>query len=98
MVRANDGIEALKIIREIHPDLVVLDLLMPKMNGFDVLKEMQQDARVRQTPVVVISGVYKDNILRELNELGVAGFVLKESLGSELVPRARSLLIQDATL
>ena len=96
VVRASDGKEALEMIRETHPDLVVLDLLMPEMNGFDVLKEMQQDERVRSIPVVVISGVYKDNILRELNELGAAGFVEKESLSSELVPRARRLLNEDA--
>jgi CheY-like chemotaxis protein len=97
VLRAADGLEALEIIQERHPDLVVLDLLMPRMNGFEVLKKMQQDERIRDTPVVVISGLYKDDILKELNALGADDFVPKDSMRRKLVARARRLVSPDAT-
>jgi len=96
VLKASDGVEALEITRERHPDLVVLDLLMPRMNGFEVLRQMQQDERIRDTPVVVISGLYKDDILKELNSLGADDFVPKDSMRRKLVDRASRLVNPDA--
>ncbi len=89
---AADGAEALQRIREEHPDLVVLDLLMPGMSGFDVLREMRLDERVRDTPVLAMSGVYKDNVLGFLHQLGAQGFLDKQQLRESLVFRVQGIL------
>lgn len=89
---ASDGVEALRAIRETHPDLVVLDLLMPRMTGFDVLREIRKDDRIKTTKILAVSGVYKDNILEFLQRLGAQGFLDKGNLGETLVFRVRSLL------
>ena len=89
---AQDGAEALRIIREEHPDVVVLDLLMPRLTGFDVLREMRQDERVKDTIVLAISSVYKDNILDFLHQLGAQGFLDKTQIGDALAFRVTSLL------
>jgi CheY-like chemotaxis protein len=89
---AIDGADALRVIQEEHPDLVILDLLMPRMTGFDVLREMRQDERVKDTPVLVMSGVYKGNILGYLQELGALGFLDKQQLEESLVFRVRKAL------
>ncbi len=89
---ATDGAEAMRLIREEHPDVVVLDLLMPRMTGFDVLRELRQDERVKDTIVLAISSVYKDNILEFLHQLGARGFLDKSQIGEALVFRVAGLL------
>jgi predicted Zn finger-like uncharacterized protein len=94
---AGDGEEALEMIRNEHPDLVVLDLLMPKMTGFDVLREIRHDDRVKNTPVLAMSGVYNDVILGFLQELGAHGFLDKGQIEDSLAFRIQSLLESRAT-
>jgi len=89
---AQDGEETLRIIREEHPDLVVLDLLMPRQTGFDVLREIRQDERVKDTIVLAISSVYKDNILEFLHQLGAQGFLDKAQITEALAFRVAGLL------
>jgi CheY-like chemotaxis protein len=89
---AADGAEALRVLREAHPDLVVLDLLMPRMTGFDFLREVRQDERIKDTPVIAMSGAYKDNLLGFLKQLGARGFLDKERLEETLVPRVQGVL------
>jgi CheY-like chemotaxis protein len=89
---AKDGEETLRIIREEHPDLVVLDLLMPRQTGFDVLREIRQDERVKDTIVLAISSVYKEGILDFLHQLGAQGFLDKTQIGEALAFRVAGLL------
>lgn len=89
---ASDGEEALQKVRDEHPDLVVLDLLMPRMTGFDVLREIRHDERLRDTPVLAISSVYKDSILEFLHQMGAKGFLDKGQMATSLVFRVQALL------
>ncbi len=88
---ASDGHEALRLIRDEHPDVVVLDLLMPGLTGFDVLREIRQEARLRDVAVLAMSSVYKDNVLAFLHEMGARGFLDKRQLRESLVFRVRGL-------
>jgi CheY-like chemotaxis protein len=88
---AGDGIEALRLIRDEHPDVVILDLLMPRMTGFDVLREVRADERIKDTVVLAISSVYKDNILSFLHQLGAQGFLDKAQIEESLAFRVQSL-------
>ena len=92
VLTAGDGDEALAIIRESHPDLVVLDLLMPGKTGFDVLREIRQDPRIAGTAVLAMSGVYKDTVLGFLHELGASGYLDKQHLATSLVFRVQGAL------
>jgi CheY-like chemotaxis protein len=89
---AADGIEALRVLREEHPDAMVIDLLMPRMTGFDVLREKRQDERIKDTPAIAMSGVYKDNVTGFLTQLGARGFLDKERLEETLVARVQGIL------
>jgi CheY-like chemotaxis protein len=92
VITAGDGATALRRVEEEHPDLVVLDLLMPRLTGFDVLREIKRNDRVRNTPVLVMSGVYKEDVVSHLGQMGAAGFMDKDLLADTLVFRVRSLL------
>ncbi|NRA01236.1 MAG: response regulator [Myxococcales bacterium] len=83
---AEDGIEALRSIRESTPGLVLLDLLLPRTDGYAVLEELRANPDERALPVVPMSAVYKDvAATRRLRELGCEEFLEKpfaeESLG-----------------
>jgi CheY-like chemotaxis protein len=52
---AKDGQEGLNLIKEIKPDLILLDIIMPKMGGFEVMEEMQKDEELKKIPVIIIS-------------------------------------------
>jgi CheY-like chemotaxis protein len=79
MSSAADGEEALLVAREKLPDLILLDMLLPKMSGPQVLAELKKDSRTRAIPVVVITGLSQKNAAR-LQEDGAAGFLEKSTL------------------
>lgn len=52
---APGGVEGIRLVREIHPDLVLLDLMMPDMDGWEVYQQMKADAALRDIPVIVVT-------------------------------------------
>ena len=79
MSSASDGEEALRLAREKLPDLILLDLLLPKVSGPDVLKALKKDALTKPIPVVVMTGMSQKNAAR-LQEDGAFGFLEKSAL------------------
>lgn len=92
VLEAEDGRQALEMVQNEHPDLILLDLLMPKMTGFDVLREIKKAERIKQTPILIMSGVFKKDVLDFLQASGVAGFVDKEQIKDSLIFRVQQLL------
>jgi CheY-like chemotaxis protein len=76
---AGDGEEALKVAQTKIPDLILLDMLLPKMSGPDVLKALKKDSQTERIPVLVMTGMTQKNAAR-LQEDGAAGFLEKSSL------------------
>jgi len=88
------GEEAIERVKTDKPDIVLLDLLMPKMNGFEVLRSLQHDANyeVANTPVIVISACGDDdNVVRAL-DFGAQDYVTKPIIPPLLLARLRSVL------
>jgi CheY-like chemotaxis protein len=79
MSSAADGEEALRMAREKLPDLILLDMLLPKMSGLDVLKALKEDALTRAISVVVMTGMSQKNAAR-LQQDGAFGFLEKSAL------------------
>lgn len=82
MSSAVDGEEALRMAREKMPDLILLDMLLPKMSGPEVLVALKKDALTKAIPVVVITGMSQKNAAR-LEADGAAGFLEKSALELE---------------
>ncbi len=72
-----DGDCALARIKDTHPDVVVLDLLMPKKSGIDILKEMRADPETRDIPVIVASNLGQRDIVGEAMALGAQDYFIK---------------------
>ena len=74
---ANDGERGLNLVRELRPDLVLLDILMPKMDGLQVLAEMQKDNALRKIPVIVISNSGQPVEIDQIKKLGARDWLIK---------------------
>jgi CheY-like chemotaxis protein len=79
MSSAADGEEALRVAREKLPDLILLDMLVPKISGPDVLVELKKDPLTKAIPVVVMTGLSQKNAAR-LQGDGAMGFLEKSVL------------------
>ena len=89
---ASGGEEAMRLIKSEKPDLVLLDLLMPAPNGFDVLRWMQQDGDARDIPVVVLTAQGDEESVRTCFELGATDYLTKPFTAPQLDVRVRSSL------
>jgi len=74
---AGDGELALKFIRTFDPDLILLDLVLPKKGGFDVLKELKEDAALKTIPVLILSNLSTPETIRRAMILGAEDYFVK---------------------
>ncbi len=76
---ARDGEEGLRMMREMKPkpDLILLDIIMPKMGGFEVMEEMEKDEELREIPVIIISNSGQPVELDRAKELGAKDWLIK---------------------
>ena len=79
---AGDGDEAVVLARQKQPDLILLDMLLPKRSGEEVLRLLKRDPETRSTPVVVMTGLSEKNAERLLQD-GASGFLEKSALDLE---------------
>ncbi|THJ14426.1 MAG: response regulator [Nitrospira sp. CG24C] len=74
---ASDGEEALQLIRSELPDIIVLDLIMPKLQGFDVLQALKQNSATAAIPVIVLSSLTQEQDKQEALDLGAVAYFNK---------------------
>ena len=74
---ARDGEEGLKAMREVGPNLVLLDIIMPKMGGFEVMEEMGKNKELKKIPVIVISNSGQPVELDKAQKLGAKDWLIK---------------------
>ena len=78
VIYAGDGEEGLRSARENIPDLILLDMMLPKVSGVDVLRALKSDVLVKHVPVIVVSGLGQANEAKLLKE-GAAAFLMKST-------------------
>jgi DNA-binding NarL/FixJ family response regulator len=85
---AADGSEALQMAKDLHPDVLIMDIVMPRMNGTQALEQLQA---LKLSPRVVILSMYSDEtIVRQALRSGARGYLLKRSVTEELLLAVRS--------
>lgn len=90
--RARNGDEAVSMVREVAPDLILLDLKMPGRTGHEVLEAVKSDDRLRRIPVAVLTSSDRDEDLAQSYGLGGNHFITKPENPAELEAKLRSLL------
>lgn len=90
---AHDGIEVLEILKTFRPNLILMDLIMPKVNGFEVLKTIKQDKDLMNIPVVVLTNLSQSSDEEEARSYGIADFLVKADVSlKDLLTRLGELL------
>jgi len=75
---ARDGAEGLELVRRVHPDLVVLDLLMPRMHGFEVCRRIRADAGLSGVKILISSSKsYRNDVRTAVEETGADDYIVK---------------------
>jgi DNA-binding response OmpR family regulator len=93
VVLAADGREALEIYRRTAPDLLVLDVMMPRLSGFEVLRELRESGQLRpESPVLVLTARSSEGDVLSGFDLGAADYMTKPFILSELRARVKLLL------
>ncbi|WP_193335892.1 response regulator transcription factor [Devosia beringensis] len=87
-----DGDAVLDAVRRLSPRLLVLDVMLPKRSGFDVLKQIRANLELRDMPVLILTAKGQQQDRRTAEELGADGFVTKPYANAEVVGAVRQLL------
>lgn len=79
----DNGESALERIKEGIPSILLLDLIMPKMDGFEVLEKLNESGVVKKIPILVFSNLSQEEDLKKVKELGANDFIVKQDLSFE---------------
>lgn len=91
-----DGDAVLDGVKRLKPRVLVLDVMLPKRSGFDILKHLRADTDTENLPVLILTAKGQQQDRRIAEELGANGFVTKPYSNAEVVGAVRSLLGEDA--
>lgn len=95
VVHVVDGEEALNFLRENKPDLILLDIILPKKSGFEVLEAARSDPQLNQSPIIIISNLGQESDIQTGKELGAIEYLVKARTSIEdLVLRVKQYLNQ----
>ncbi len=93
---AYDGEEAMAKMREIKPDLVLLDIMMPKLDGFGVAWEMKADPELAKIPVVMLTNLSDPDTVSKIMEAGIMDYLLKsEQTIDQIIAKVKEVLARD---
>jgi two-component system cell cycle response regulator len=90
--QARDGIEAIEAVAQRKPDLILLDVMMPRMSGFQVCGKLKSDPATKDIPIVVVTALNEVADVERAVELGADDFLTKPVNRLELMTRVRSLV------
>jgi CheY-like chemotaxis protein len=89
---ARNGLEGLEMVRQINPDLILMDIMMPEMDGIEATERLKQDPGTNRIPVIIISAIQETDIRIKALQSGGNDFILKPIFAEELLIRVRNLL------
>lgn len=92
---ASNGPDALALAQEQRPDLIVLDMMMPEMSGFEVLQELRSREETHSVPVIMLTGVSDKSKIRQAIDSGIDYYIVKPFEFHDLISKVR-VAISDA--
>lgn len=94
VITASTGEEGMNKINEAGIDLILLDLVLPKFDGFEILKKIRETESLKKIPVIVFSNLSEDKDIKRAEELGATDFMVKSNFTlDELVDRINKILV-----
>ena len=98
VIQAQDGEEALAQAREDHPHIILLDIMMPKVNGLEVLKQLKSDEATAKIPIILLSALADEEKKKLAFSLGAADYIVKsETLPVDVIEKIQKALSSKPT-
>ena len=94
VILASNGVEAVERARAEHPDLILMDVRMPKMSGYEACRQLKESAETQDIPIVFLSAKGQESEIQQGLTVGAVQYILKPFAVDELVREVRSLLKQ----
>jgi CheY-like chemotaxis protein len=92
VMEAENGVEGLKAAKEQKPDLIILDITMPVMNGIEMLSKLKEEDELKSIPVIMLTAESgKDNVM-QIVKMGVKNYIVKPFKGEQLIERTKTVL------
>ncbi|NTV31554.1 response regulator [candidate division WWE3 bacterium] len=85
VVTASSGVEGLEIIKRQPVDLVLLDIMLPGVNGLNVLKQIKENPETNHIPVIMVSVLEQDAILKQARDAGANGYLFKDHITPDVL-------------
>jgi len=92
VVTLDEPLEVMGMVASVAPDLVILDQMMPRINGYDLCRQIRAYGPAAKTPVIMLSALYDPRSIAEGQQAGVNVYLSKSALHSDLVKHVRTLL------
>ncbi len=93
VISADNGEDGLKLAEESIPDLIVLDIMMPKMDGFAVLAKLKENPNIKNKPILVYSNLAQEEEIARAKTMGATEFIVKANLSpTEMVAKIKQYL------
>ncbi len=90
---ASDGPKGFEIAKQCQPDLILLDILIPKMNGFDILKKIKQEELTKDIPVIILTNLSQKEEIEQGLAMGAEEYLIKAHyVPSEIVEKVKEVL------
>jgi len=93
VVVADNGRIGVEKVKEFRPDIILTDILMPEMDGFDVIKAVKADEELKSTPILIMSNLGQEDHIQKGLELGALGYIVKSQYTpSKVVEKIKEIL------
>ena len=93
IVQASNGEEALTKAKDVKPNIILLDIMMPEINGFDVLRDLKADPELQDIPVIILTALIQEVDRVQGNKLGAADYIVKsETMPGEVINKIRNVM------
>ena len=89
---AYDGEEALEKVKEYNPDMIILDIMMPKINGFDVCRKLKLDQNYKDIPIIMLTAKFQASDVKFGEAMGADAYITKPFEPGVLLDKVRELL------
>jgi CheY-like chemotaxis protein len=94
VLAADDGVKAVSLMKKHKPDLALIDILMPKKDGFEVVEEIKQDADIKGIPIIFLTNLSEVEDVKRAKKLGVTEYLIKSHfLPSEVIEIVQKKLL-----
>jgi len=92
IIQAGNGVEAIERAQDSHPDVILMDLSLPVMDGWEATRRLKADERTKEIPVLAVTGHALTGVSNDAKNAGCDGFITKPCLPEDLVAEIRKVL------